>query len=187
MTTDATSRFCVSIQGILLILLLLFLLPPLSVATQGKRVALVVGNSDYKHADRLPNAYNDARDIHSILAELGFAVEPLQIDLSERELRHAFNTFTNKADGAEMAVFYYAGHGAQASDNKGYLLPVDTSYTHASDIISYGVPVDWLVDNIAGAGSKQSLLILDACRNLSLPKTWEKKTRGTRSAGYCMG
>jgi hypothetical protein len=89
----------------------------------GKRVALVIGNSAYRHADPLPNPENDARDMAALLRMLGFdVVEGLNLDRTQTE--DLVQQFAGKAETAEATLFYYAGHGMQV-DGKNYMLPVD--------------------------------------------------------------
>jgi hypothetical protein len=52
------------------------------------RQALVIGNSEYRHAGRLRNPVNDARAIGSTLEALGFQVT-MVTDASQRETDHS--------------------------------------------------------------------------------------------------
>ena len=92
-------------------------------AFAGKRVALVVGNASYTYAGRLANPRNDAADVAAALTRLGFAVTPAY-DSAGADFARSVDDFLIKARGAEVAVFYYAGHGLQY-DGAPYLLPID--------------------------------------------------------------
>src|SRR5262245_18783420 len=80
-----------------------------------KRVALVVGNAAYRHADRLANPVNDARGMRDALTNLGFDVTYGE-DLDQKGLRRAVGQFAGRADGADVAMVYFAGHGATFGD-----------------------------------------------------------------------
>src|SRR4051794_21196244 len=75
-----------------------------------KRVALVIGNSEYQHASRLPNPVNDAGAVSILLQSAGFEVETRN-DLTNREMRRVINDFTDKTRNADIGVVFFAGHG----------------------------------------------------------------------------
>src|SRR5262249_20849785 len=91
-------------------------------AIADKRVALVIGNSKYQLAP-LPNPTNDADDIASALQRLGFDVAK-EKDLTVREFDGALDEFIPRAKDADVALFFFSGHGVQI-DKRGYLAPVD--------------------------------------------------------------
>ena len=88
-----------------------------------RRVALVIGNSSYKYAGKLPNPVNDAADVAQSLRRLGFDVT-LEKDLEWDGLARTVDSFLNVARGADVAIFFYAGHGLQ-HDGGAFILPVD--------------------------------------------------------------
>ena len=92
------------------------------------RVALVIGNSDYKHTRVLPNPRNDAEAVAALLRQIGFAAGDviLKLDLDYRAMRQEVRAFTAKAAGADMALVYYAGHGIEVA-GENYLVPVDAN------------------------------------------------------------
>ena len=96
------------------------------------RVALVIGNSAYRHTPRLINPYNDAKDIAAALGPLGFDVTEA-IDLDKRALDETLRTFANRSASAETALVFYAGHGLQVS-GQNYLLPVDARLESERDL-----------------------------------------------------
>src|SRR5215475_13250785 len=77
-----------------------------------RRVALVIGDSNYTGAGRLANPANDARAIAEVLRGLGFDVE-LALDVGYLELTRAVRRFGDRIETAHVALFYYAGHGLQ--------------------------------------------------------------------------
>ncbi|WP_032918336.1 caspase family protein [Mesorhizobium erdmanii] len=92
-----------------------------------KRVALVIGNSNYVHAVTLPNPANDARLIASTLRNAGFEVIE-GVDQDNAGMHGLISRFTEQAYDADLAVIFYAGHGMQV-DGKNYLIPVDADLT----------------------------------------------------------
>ena len=89
-----------------------------------KRVALVIGNSDYQHAPKLPNPVNDASAVSIMLEGAGFAVVELRNDLTNTAMRRMLRDFSERARDADMAVVFYAGHGIEV-DGTNFLIPTD--------------------------------------------------------------
>ena|SRR5271165_89427 len=154
----------------------LFSLPT---AAAAERTALVIGNATYDELGILPNASADARAIAAALQELGYETQ-LVIDAGDARLRREVRKFAASSDNAEIALVFYAGHGAQVN-GENYLLPVDFDIPqHESDIQLTGLKVDDLVNSIR---SKTKVVFLDACRdNPALFKNLVKG-RGGRSVG----
>ena len=92
-------------------------------ASGGRRVALIIGNSAYQHTAQLANPKNDASDFGGALTKLGFEIV-LGADLDKSRMDRAIRQFAEKLNGAELGVFFYAGHGLQY-DGQNYLVPVD--------------------------------------------------------------
>jgi uncharacterized caspase-like protein len=84
----------------------------LTPATAEKRVALVIGNAAYQHVPPLRNPSNDATDIAAKLRGLGFDVVE-GIDLQKRDMEKRVRAFAEALNGADVGLFYYAGHGLQ--------------------------------------------------------------------------
>lgn len=129
----------------------------------GRRVALVIGNSRYRHAGLLANPENDARAIARALRQLGFAEVQDHYNLDRQSLIAALRQFGAAAENADWAVVYYAGHGLEIG-GKNYLVPVDAKLEKEEDAEDEAVPVARLFDRIAGAKALK-IVILDACRD----------------------
>ena len=138
--------------------------PPVAapVATfNGKRLALVIGNSNYANLPKLPNPTNDARSIAEVLQKMGYGTQ-LVLDASQDSIRNAVRKFASESQTADVAIVYYAGHGAQLNGNN-YLLPTDIDVPRtAADIQFTGLKVDDLVNSI---GANTKIVFLDACRD----------------------
>ncbi|WP_025916232.1 caspase family protein [Herminiimonas sp. CN] len=134
----------------------------------GRRVALVVGNARYDKG-ALINPANDARLIEKSLRKLGFQVTRVE-DINRARFRTVIDDFANKASGADVALFYYAGHAIQA-EGENYLLPVDNKSIHSLDELREGsVPLGWMLARLdSGTPPRIKLLFLDACRDNPMP------------------
>lgn len=139
-----------------------------------KRVALVIGNSAYRSVSELPNAHNDAKAIADALARLGFEVE-LKFDVNKLEADAAFARFGNKAEAAQVAALYYAGHGVQ-DGRKNYLVPIDARLKSDRDLKRETISLDDAIDDIRAA--KIKLVFFDACRNNPFPFNRDRSVGG---------
>lgn len=128
----------------------------------GKRMALVIGNAAYPQP--LLNPVNDARAMAERLRRLGFEVL-LRTDVTAAQLQKASAEFSTQARGADLALVFYAGHGAQAGEAN-YLLPLGANMNalSASAIAAQGVSVSSLAGDLQRTGARGAVLILDACR-----------------------
>jgi len=90
---------------------------------QKNRVALVIGNADYKYGGRLANPVNDASDFANVLRTLGLEVIEGR-NLDKRGMDEKITEFSRKLDNASVGLFFYAGHGVQV-DGDNWLIPVD--------------------------------------------------------------
>ncbi|HTW71411.1 MAG TPA: caspase family protein [Acetobacteraceae bacterium] len=135
-------------------------------AGAGRRVALVVGNFAYRHVPPLANPGNDATLIAATLRQLGFTLigGAAQQNLDKAQFDHAVQTFGRDIQGADVALFYYAGHGLQV-DGKNWLVPVDANPTRPQDLDFQMVNADLVLQQMNGAGTRLNLVVLDACRN----------------------
>jgi Caspase domain/YARHG domain len=137
-----------------------------SPAAAEKRVALVVGNSAYQSVPRLDNPRNDALLVADTLNRLGFTLVGggAQVDLDKTQFDSVVQRFGNQLIGADVALFYYAGHGLQVRGTN-YLVPVTANPTRETDVDFQMVDVALVLRQMEGAGTKLNLVILDACRN----------------------
>jgi uncharacterized caspase-like protein len=130
-------------------------------STHEVRVALVIGDSNYSNLPKLANPENDARAIADLLKKMGFSTR-LVLNASEQDLRREVRKFAGESDKADIALVFYAGHGAQVN-GENYVLPVDIDIPRTeSDIQLTGLKVDDLVNSIR---AKTKVVFLDACRD----------------------
>jgi tetratricopeptide (TPR) repeat protein len=148
-----------------------------------RKVALVIGNSAYKHAAPLPNPTNDARDLAAALRKLGFDVVEGR-DLDRPGMDNSIRQFSRKLDGADLAVFFYAGHGMQVA-GKNYLVPIDAKLERPGDLNFDTVDVALVLAQMESE-NRVNLIFLDACRDNPLARSLSR-SMGTRSSSVGNG
>jgi uncharacterized caspase-like protein len=145
-----------------------------------KRVALVIGNSEYKNARGLPNPANDATDFGSMLKNAGFDLVITQLNGHIAEMRTALREFGAQTRDSDVAVMFYSGYGIDL-DGENYLIPIDAKLETDADIVDEAISLDGVL--LAVESAKQlRLVILDACRDNPFAKTM-KKTLASRAIG----
>lgn len=149
-----------------------------------RRVALVIGNSDYVSAPALPNPRNDALAMSDGLRRLGFAVQE-GIDLDAAGMTSILRTFGGLAETADVAVVFYAGHGIQV-DGQNYMLPVDVSLERERDLNYEAVSLDLILSEVSQA-RKLAVVILDACRDNPFAGQLQASMGPTRSTAIGRG
>ena len=154
-------------------------------AAAEKRVALVIGNSNYAQVPALPNPVNDANDIGSALKRAGFDVI-LGIDVDKREFDTKVRNFADLLDNADAAIFFYAGHGLQVS-GRNFLLPIDARVQSERDLDFDAVNLDFVLKQMElGRAEKTNIVFLDACRDNPFAGNLAR-SMGTRSASIGKG
>jgi len=134
-----------------------------SAAKADRRVAFVVGNGAYKNVAQLPNPPIDAKAMAATLRNVGFEVIEGS-NLSRDQMTEKLLDFGRKAQGSDVAVFYYAGHGI-AVGGTNYLLPVDADIKSEMDVkLGAAINIDLTLDQTMG-DAKVKLVFLDACRD----------------------
>ncbi len=139
-----------------------------------QRVALIVANSDYEHTSQLANPGRDAALVSSALQEAGFDTVELAQNLGRAEFMDGLRDFSELADGADVALVYFAGHAVE-SDGRNWLLPVDATLSAERDMPFEAVELERILDAIYGA--KLRIAVLDACRNNPFANRWEGENR----------
>ena len=154
-----------------LILLLMAIAAITANAQTEKRLALVVGNSEYLgKGNSLANPAHDAEDVSAKLNTLGFDVTTL-IDGSILQMKDAIQQFSSKAKDYDIAFFYYSGHGLQTKGNN-YMMPVDAELDSPADIEYACYPLNQLLDKLDESNCPMKIIVLDACRNNPFTKGW---------------
>ena len=143
-----------------------------------KRVAFIVGNSNYQNVVALANPANDAAAITEMFKKAGFDVVESRRDLKNADMRRALRDFTEKARDAVIAVIYYAGHGIEV-DGTNYLVPIDAVLERDTDAYDEAISLDRILQAIEPA-KQLRLVILDACRDNPFAKNM-KRTVASRT------
>ena len=151
-----------------------------------RRVALVVGNANYKVANvSLSSPRNDAQDISAVLTTLGFEVVTA-IDASKRDMDFALQRFARLATDADSALFFYAGHAMQFQ-GRNFLMPTDAELEDEISVRYQTVGLEEVraaLDRASGV----KIMILDACRNNPLADRLQKTMVGaSRSVANTRG
>jgi uncharacterized caspase-like protein len=144
-------------------------------AQADKRIALVIGNSNYRHAGLLGNPANDAAAIAVLLKAAGFASVDVRRDLGINEMRQALGDFSEAAQDADMALLFYAGHGIEV-DGANYLIPVDARLARDFDVEDEAISLDRVLRAIDRA-KRLRFVMLDACRDNPFTKTMRRTSR----------
>jgi hypothetical protein len=161
-----------------------FLLWSVQAPMAAGKVALVIGNGAYAHANFLPNPANDAARMAEALTGLGFTVVS-GMDLDRAGMEAKLREFVAQLPGAEIALFFYAGHGIQA-DGKNYLIPVDASMSDPTALEFETIEAD-KVFGYMGGNERIAIAFLDACRDNPLARSFARAIsdagQSTRSVG----
>lgn len=154
-------------------------------ASAENRVALVIGNASCAHTTPLTNTLNDARDMSSALKSIGFDVaEALYADKSQ--LDNALRSFADKLAGADVALFFYAGHGLQIG-RPNYLVPIDAKLKRERDLQFEAVGLDFVIRQMEiDREGKTTIIMLNACRDNPLARNLAR-SMGTRSTAIGRG
>jgi tetratricopeptide (TPR) repeat protein len=157
-----------------------------SCAGLGKRVALVIGNSRYPGTAALTNPVNDADDVSAVLRDtLCFSVIEAK-DATREVFSHKIGEFADAAQGADIALFYYAGHGMQFEQTN-YLLPVDSKMANEFEAIHDNISAQDVITMLESR-AKVALVFLDACRNNPIEQDFRRRIAALgRSIGETRG
>jgi Caspase domain len=170
-------KYLVSLRCVIAVALLALVTP----AHAAKRVALVIGNNDYKNVPKLQKAVNDARTMGETLKQLGFSVMS-----AENQDRQAFSetllAFDKAVEPGDTAFFFYAGHGFEIA-GQNFLLPVDVpAATEGQEelVRDASVLADRIIERLQNRKVRTAILVFDACRNNPFERSG---TRGIAGGG----
>jgi caspase domain-containing protein len=160
------------------------LLVSANAAFADKRVAFVVGNGAYKNVAALPNPAVDARSMAKLLRNVGFDVVEGS-NLTRDKMTEKLLDFGKKAEGADVALFFYAGHGI-AVNGTNYLLPTDADLKSEMDVkLGAAINVDLTLEQTM-SDAKVKLVFLDACRDNPFAAKI-RSAKATRSVSVASG
>ncbi|MCP4407146.1 MAG: caspase family protein, partial [Gammaproteobacteria bacterium] len=136
---------------------------------------MIIGNGDYADAV-LRNPASDARDMAETLMLLGFEVQR-HVDLNKKQIHRAIRRFGRALAQSEVGVFYYAGHGMQVN-NRNYLIPIGADIETEDEVPYEAVDAGQVLAKMESARNPVNILILDACRNNPLERSFRSSSRG---------
>ena len=144
-----------------------------------KRVALVIGNNDYKNVPKLQKAVNDARTMGDTLKQLGFSVM-----VAENQTRQAFSetllAFDKAVEPGDTAFFFYAGHGFEIA-GQNFLLPTDVPAAGEGQeelVRDASVLADRIIERLQNKKVRTAILVFDACRNNPFERSGTRAVAG---------
>jgi formylglycine-generating enzyme required for sulfatase activity len=146
-------------------------------AASSRKLALIIGNNDYRNQQALRNSVNDAVAMGDTLRGLGFEVD-VERNVSISQFEGAADKFIASVRPGDVALFYYSGHGMQVGDEN-YLIPVDFDARTPADAKYKAYAASRMQDNLRDAGASLQILIFDACR--------DNPYRGLRGASGGLG
>jgi uncharacterized caspase-like protein len=150
-----------------------------SANTQGKRVALVIGNAKYRFSP-LNNPVNDATDMAASLRSVGFDVIEIR-DANKRQMRAAPRRFEDKLAASDVGLVYYSGHGVEVK-GRNYLIPVDADIRREHEVEDQAFDAGnilRMMESLQGTEKNRvNIMIVDACRNNDLARSWRSTNRG---------
>jgi hypothetical protein len=143
-----------------------------------KPTALVIGNAAYSQVGSLANPTNDADDIATKLQSRGFSVVK-KTDCTNKGMDKAIKEFRTSLAGADVALFFFAGHGMQI-DGENYLAAVDTDAASEIDAKHSSLPLNRVIETMEKSPAATKIIILDACRDNPFERRWHRSsaTRG---------
>lgn len=131
-----------------------------------KRIALVIGNNDYRFVPKLQKAVNDARTMGDTLKQLGFEVMVAE-NLNRQQFSQALLAFDSAVAPGDTAFFFYAGHGFEIA-GQNFLLPTDVpAATEGQEelVRDASILADRVIERLQNKKARTSILVFDACRN----------------------
>jgi hypothetical protein len=142
-----------------------------------KRLALIIGNKDYKFATVLKNTTNDARDMAATLKGVGFETM-LYTDVDYTRFLKIVDTFSRKAPDYDILLFYYSGHGMMYQ-GENYLVPTDAALRNNEQQIEVEcLNIKRITSNFNIGEGKANIAIVDACRNKPFNRSWMTNSKG---------
>jgi uncharacterized caspase-like protein len=137
---------------------------------QAKKIALLIGNSDYSFAP-LKSPLHDVDGIYKTLKEIDFDDIKVLKNVSKVEMEKALLKFEDKASSAEIALIYFSGHGMQVN-NINYMFPAKTKVTKPIHLKKL-VDLEMFIQSATSA--KYGIILVDACRDNPLVKYFQNR------------
>jgi len=149
-----------------------------SFSQEEKRLALVIGNSEYIKGP-LKNPVNDASLIAKTLEGLDFEVMLYKNLKTRASMLKAISEFGQKRPLYDVGFIYYAGHGIQVN-NENFLIPTDELINNKLEVEDYAVSLQKILRYLESSGVSNNInfLVLDACRDNPYEMSWSRSSKG---------
>ncbi len=147
---------------------------PVATSTAAKRIALVIGNANYKRSP-LNSPRNDADDMSRSLRSSGFEVIDLR-DATLKQMRAGVRQFGDRLINNDVGLVYFSGHGKEVN-GRNYFIPVDDDIMRDDEVADQGLDMSLILDKMTTAGKGVNILIVDACRS-NPTKAFNSTSRG---------
>ena len=133
---------------------------PYSDLTFGNYHALVIGNNNYTHLEKLNTPINDAKVISNLLrTKYGFKVSEL-LNASRKEIIKSINQYRKTLRPQDNFLLYYAGHGTYDEETKaGYWQPINAEKNDDTEWITN----DRITSIVKGLKANNVIVIADSC------------------------
>jgi hypothetical protein len=179
MPTPHTIRTPLLLQCIVLLLACL-LFPQLAQAAPDKRVALLIGNAKYTSGlPPLSNPPKDTAALEASLKKLNFSVQRIT-DGDQKAMGRAIKQFGTDAQDAQVAFFYYSGHGMQARDEN-YLIPIAAQIETEAELDGEAINLRGVLRQLEDARPQNAVIVLDACRDNPVASRSKNASKGLSS------
>src|ERR1700738_4538921 len=144
-----------------------------------KRVALVIGNNDYRNVPKLQKAVNDARTMGDTLKQLGFSVMVAE-NLNRQQFSQTLLAFDNSVGPGDTAFFFFAGHGFEIAGQNDLLPTGVPGATEGQEelVRDASVLADRIVERLQNKKVRTSILVFDACRNNPFERSGTRAVAG---------
>ena len=137
-----------------------------------KRLALIIGVSDYQYASKLRNPINDANSMDNVLLKLGFETVVLK-NPTFKDFKLALNDFSDSLNEYDSGLFYFAGHGIQVK-GMNYLIPSDANPLNENQVEFDCINANQILSLMSDSVNETNFIILDACRNNPFERSWNR-------------
>jgi Caspase domain/Bacterial SH3 domain len=169
-------------KAVCLLFVVLVIMPGvISPATAAKRLALVIGNNDYKEVPKLDKAVGDATAIGQKLAGMGFDVTTA-FNMNRRNLNQVLSKLYEKIEPGDTVLVQYSGHGVEIA-GQNFLLPIDIPLPTDGGLEllkAEALPLNTLLATLEDRGAATRILIIDACRDNPFAASGTRGLGGTR-------
>ncbi|KAM3875643.1 MALT paracaspase 2 [Diretmus argenteus] len=127
--------------------------------TATDKVALLIGNMNYRYHTQLRAPMADVHQLTNLLRQLDFKVVSL-LDLNWQEMHSAVTEFLLLLDKGVYGLLYFAGHGYENYGNS-FMVPIDVPASYTSE---HCLCVQNVLKRMQERETGLNIFLLDMCR-----------------------